>query len=303
MACLAFFFASLMLPLERADAADVPSAQEALEIATEAYVYLYPLITMDVTRRVLTNMPAGVKEGVGPMNEFHHFRAFPPADFREVVRPNFDTLYSTAWVDLTKEPVVVSSPDTQGRYFLLPMIDMWSDVFAVPGKRTNATKAANYMLVPPAWKGSVPPGLERIDAPTPYVWIIGRTQTNSPKDYDAVQKVQAGYNITPLSRWGKGPVATKFISDPTVDMKREPLVQVNTMPASQYFAYAAELMKLHPPHTNDWSQIARLKRIGIEPGKSFDFSKADPVVQAAMEKAVVDGLIQIREFAPGWPEL
>lgn len=294
MACLTL----LLLSIHRVAAADVPTAQEANEIATDAYVYFYPLITMDVTRRVMTNVPAGVKEGTGPMNAFHHFRSFPSADFRSVVRPNFDTLYSSAWIDLSKEPVIVSSPDTQGRYFLLPMIDMWTDVFAVPGKRTNGTKAANYLLVPPGWKGNVPSDLERIDAPTPYVWIIGRTQTNSPNDYDAVHKVQAGYNITPLSDWGKGAAAIKFIPDPSVDMKREPLVQVNTMSARQYFTYGVELMKLHPPHLTDWSQIARLKRIGIEPGKSFDFSKANPVIQAAMEKAAVDGLNQIRDFTP-----
>ncbi len=272
--------------------------QEAYEIAVEAYVYLYPLITMDVTRRVTTNLPAGVKEGVGPMNAFHHLRAFPPAEFRDVVRPNFDTLYSVAWLDLTKEPVIVSAPDTDGRYYLLPMLDMWSDVFAVPGKRTSGTKAANFAVVPQGWKGSLPKSVERIDAPTPYVWIIGRTQTNGPKDYEAVHKVQDGYTITPLSGWGKKAAATKFVPDPSVDMKTEPLVQVNTMAAANYFAYGAELMKLHPPHVTDWSQIARLRRIGIEPGRSFDFSKADPVIRAALERAAVDGLKRIKDSAP-----
>ena len=298
MTGLTSFIMSCWLPMHQAVATETLSQEQAYEISMEAYIYLYPLITMDVTRRVLTNVPAGVKDGMGPMNTFQHLKTFPSVSFREVVRPNFDTLYSIAWVDLSKEPMIVSSPDTQGRYFLLPMLDMWTDVFAVPGKRTNGTKAANYLLTPYGWKGAVPENVERIEAPTPYVWIIGRTQTNSPEDYDAVHKIQANFKITPLSNWGKGVSTVKFIQDPSIDMKTEPLVQVNTMPAFKYFTYGAELMKLHPPHLTDWSQIARLKKIGIEPGKSFDFSKADPIVQAAMEKAVVDGLSRMKDFAP-----
>jgi hypothetical protein len=107
-------------------AADLTPAQ-AKAIAVEAYVYAYPLVTMDVTRRVMTNVPVGVKAGIGPMGMFHHMRTYPPADFRDVVRPNFDTLYSVAWLDMTKEPMVVSVPDSGGRYYLMPLYDLWTD--------------------------------------------------------------------------------------------------------------------------------------------------------------------------------
>ena len=142
------------------------TAQEAYEIGVEAYVYLYPLVIADVTRRQLTNIEAGKMVGRGPMNTFSHFRAYPSADFKAVVRPNFDTLYSISFLDLTKEPMVVSAPDTDGRYYLLPMIDMWTDVFAVPGKRTSGTKAGNFAVVPPGWEGKLPSGVEKIQSPT-----------------------------------------------------------------------------------------------------------------------------------------
>jgi hypothetical protein len=267
-----------------------PTTQEAYEIGVEAYVYFYPLVTMDVTRRVGTNIEGGKLPGLGPMNMFHHFRAYPTADFKSVVRPNFDTLYSISFLDLTKEPMVVSAPDTAGRYYMLPMLDMWTDVFAVPGKRTSGTKPVNFAVVPPGWQGQLPAGVEKIQAPTPYVWIIGRTQTNGPKDYEAVHKVQDGYTLSPLSQWGKTPQPVKAVIDPSVDMKTPPLDQVNKMPAAEYFKYAAEVMKLNPPHATDWSTVARLKRIGIEPGKSFDYEGLDPAIQQALNKAATDGL-------------
>jgi hypothetical protein len=267
-----------------------PTTQEAYEIGVEAYVYFYPLVTMDVTRRVGTNIEGGKLPGLGPMNMFHHFRAYPTADFKSVVRPNFDTLYSISFLDLTKEPMVVSAPDTAGRYYMLPMLDMWTDVFAVPGKRTSGTKPVNFAVVPPGWQGQLPAGVEKIQAPTPYVWIIGRTQTNGPKDYEAVHKVQDGYTLSPLSQWGKTPQPVKAVIDPSVDMKTPPLDQVNKMPAAEYFKYAAEIMKLNPPHATDWSTVARLKRIGIEPGKSFDYEGLDPAIQQALNKAATDGL-------------
>src|SRR5262245_11063549 len=186
-------------PTPTATSSASSSPEEVRVVAQEAFVYLYPLILMDLTRKQLTNLDPKINAMGGPANAFTHIRTFPTAEMRAVVRPNFDTLYSSGWLDLTSGPVVVSTADTEGRYFMLPMIDLWSDVFAVLGKRTNGTGAANFAVVPPGWTGTLPQGIERIDAPTPYVWIVGRTQTNGVKDYDAVHKVQDGYKITPLA--------------------------------------------------------------------------------------------------------
>jgi hypothetical protein len=181
--------------------------------------------------------------------------------------------------------MVISVPDTGGHFYLLPMLDMWTDVFASPGWRTTGTQAGNFLVTPPGWSGAVPAGLVRISAPTPYVWVIGRTKTDGPSDYEAVHKIQAGYKATLLSQWGKPPSAVTVTVDPSVDMRTPPKTQVDTMPAGKYFAYAAELLKLHPPHITDEPIIARMRRIGIVRGESFDIEKLAPAVKKALESA------------------
>jgi len=272
--------------------------QEAHAIGVDAYLYFYPLISADITRLTSTNVEAGKEVLKEPMNTFANAAAYPPGDLKLVVRFNFDTLYSLAWLDLTKEPMIVSAPDTNGRYYLLPMLDMWTDVFASPGWRTTGTQAQTFLIVPPGWRPdlrdkvieqfNLPKDTQRIDAPTPYVVIIGRTKTDGPPDYDAVHKIQAGYKITPLSQWGKPPQPVTVKIDPTIDMKTPPKVQVDTMPAGRYFAYAAELLKINPPHITDQPMIAQLKKIGIEPGKSFDIDKLDPAIRNALLSAPED---------------
>ena len=236
-------------------------------LSYEAALYFYPLVTMDITRLQAINAPAGTKPGFGPPNEFHHFRAFPTADFRNVVRPNFDTLYSSAFLDLTAGPVILHAPDTDDRYYMLPLIDMWTDVFANPGKRTTGTDAKDFVVTGPGYTGELPDGLPVIAAPTPYVWIIGRTQTNGPADYDAVHKVQDGYSITPVGE------APNHVVDPEYDTTTEPLKLVNNMSTADFFTYAADLLAVNPPHPTDFSQLARIANLGIVAGESFDASR------------------------------
>ncbi len=255
--------------------------QDAHAIGLTAYLYFYPLVSMELTRRQLTNVarPEGMH---GPMNGFVSLAAFPPAEMKAVVRPNFDTLYSSAWLDLTKEPMIVSVPDTQGRYYLLPMLDMWTDVFASPGWRTTGTQAGDYAVVPPGWIGSLPAGVVRLDAPTPYVWIIGRTKTDGSADYAAVHQVQAGYKVTPLSQLGTAAAPAIGVVDPSVDMKTPPKLQVDAMAAGAFFKCAAEILKLQPPHIADQPIVAQMRRIGIARGQSFDIDQVDPAIKAGL---------------------
>jgi len=172
----------------------------------------------------MTNLPAGKEPAFGPPNTFNNVPEYPPANLKVVVRPNFDTLYSSAWLDLTKEPVIVSVPDTNGRYYLLPMLDMWTDVFASPGWRTTGTQAQHFLVAPAGWRPDLrdrfveefrlPRETQRINAPTSGVWIIGRTKTDGPQDYDAVHEIQAGLKVTPLSEWGRSPRPVEVKTEP-----------------------------------------------------------------------------------------
>jgi hypothetical protein len=271
--------------------------REAHDIGVNAYLYFYPLISYDITRLYSTNIEPDKEPLKAPMNMFASAKEYPAADNKFVVRVNFDTLYSIAYLDLSKEPMVVSSPDTNGRYFLLPMLDAWTDVFASPGWRTTGTQAQTFLVAPQGWRPELldafgefklPENTQRIDAPTPYIVIIGRTKTDGPPDYDAVHKIQAGYKVTPLSEWGKKIEPAKVTIDPKIDMKTPPKTQVDTMPANQYFSYAADLMKANPPHITDQPMVDQLRKIGIVPGKSFDFDKADPAVRKGLTEARED---------------
>jgi hypothetical protein len=279
-------------------AAEQSDSQRDEAAAIDAYIYLYPMITMDVTRLQMTNAPEGQSSAMNaPMNVFYHFRAFPDVNFKTVVRPNFDTLYSSIWADMTEGPVIVTVPDSGGRYYLLPILDMWTDVFAAPGWRTTGTGPGNYAFVPPNWNGELPEGVTRIDAPTPYAWMIGRTES-SVDTYEAVHKFQDGLKATPLAEWGKESSPKKAVIDPSVDMKTPPLEQVNAMSAKDYFEYGARLMKLHPPHTTDADIVARMRRLGIVSGKDFDYNTLRPTAQAAIDKAPAEGLKRIKAHLP-----
>lgn len=275
-------------------------AGDPRSLSYDAYTYLYPLVTMEVTRRQMINVEAGAKPGFGPPNQFHHIRTFPPADFRAVVRPNFDTLYSAAWVDLNAGPVVVHIPDTDDRYYLLPMLDMWTDVFACPGKRTSGTGPQDYVLVGPGYTGDLPAEKEVIEAPTPWVWIIGRTQTNGPADYAAVNAVQDGLGIAPMNQ-------SEFAIDPEQDTTTEPLRLVNGMSAVDFFGYASEAMTVNPPHATDFSILARIANLGIVPGESFDSSRHDASAldeieagAAAAREAITANVAHLGAVANGW---
>jgi hypothetical protein len=242
-------------------------------LATDAYIYGYPLVTMEMTRRVITNV-ASAEAMKAPMGQLIKARAYPNASFRDVTAPNADTLYTTAFIDVGDEPWVLSIPDMKDRYFLFPMLDGWTNVFEAPGKRTTGTKAQTYAITGPGWSGTLPAGVTEYKSPTSIVWILGRIYcTGTPEDYAAVHAEQDECKLVPLSAYGKPytPPAAKV--DAATDMKTAVREQVNRMDPVAYFTLLAQLMKRNPPAPADAAEVEKFARIGLVPGKDFDASK------------------------------
>ena len=295
------FAAALGISVPAALLAQTPAAPSAadkekagLAAGVEAVVYGYPLVIMDVTKDKTTNYAGPVAFG-GPLNQFANVRAFPDASFKDVVRANVDTLYSSAFLDLGPEPIVMSVPDTGGRYYLMPMMDAWTNVFASPGKRTTGTKAGNFAITGPGWKGALPAGVTEVKSPTNMVWIIGRTQTNGPQDYAAVHKIQDGFKLVPLSKFGKPYTPPPGKVDPSIDMKTPPVEQVARMTTEQFFNRLAMLMKDNPPPAAEAPILAKLAKIGIVPGQKFDPSKLDPAVAKGLSQSLPAALSKLSE--------
>lgn len=273
--------------------AETLAPEEAKTIAEEAYIYGYPLVTMEYTRRVITNVsePKGTK---APMGHLIRLRSYPTADFKDVTAPNADTLYTTAFLDLKKEPYVLSLPDAHGRYYLFPMLDGWTDVFQVPGKRTTGTGPQKYAITGPGWHGTLPDGVKEYKSPTDIVWILGRIYcTGTAKDYAAVHKMQDEISLVPLSAYGKPYTPSPGKVDPNIDMKTSVRDQVNVLDTAAYFNLLATLMKDNPPAKADEPMVAKMAKLGIEPGKPFTFDKLDPAVQAALKDVPKEGFEKI----------
>jgi hypothetical protein len=305
---LALLFVALGGRRASAQQAATPlTADEATAIATDAYVYGYPLVTVEMTRRVATNAAAPV--GLhAPMGQLVSAREYPTAAFKDVTAPNADTLYSSAFLDLSKEPYILSLPDAHGRYYLFPMLDAWTTVFQVPGKRTTGTKAQKYAITGPGWSGTLPDGVTEYKSPTSMVWIIGRIYcTGTPKDYAAVHKMQEEITLVPLSSYGKPYTPPAGTVVPSIDMKTPIRDQVNALDVAAYFNLMAQLMKDNPPTADDAPMVARIAKIGIVPGQPFDLTKLPPDAQNAVKavpKAAFGKIMgyfkDVGKFQHGW---
>src|SRR5579864_808478 len=290
--CLAILFAASLSAQNKP--AEAASTAEIRQIAQKAYVFAYPMVVMDVTRRATTQGGGGYRQLA---NRFAHAQYFPDDRFRQVIRPNADTLYSVSWLDLSKEPVLLHVPDTKGRYYLFQLLDAWTETVASLGKRTNGTAEAWFAIAGPGWKGTLPPGAVRVDCPTNSAWLLGRTQTNSAADYDFVHNIQRGYKLTPLSSYPAEPPAAGY--DPAQPPQRAniaPPAQVAQMSATEFFQTFATALAANPAHADDAPMMAQLARIGIVAVKSFPAQPLSDVELKAIDEGAHDAAAALAAF-------
>jgi hypothetical protein len=264
--------------------ADLVQGTENFGVASDAYIYGYALVTMEMTRRIITNVSK--QEGTrGPMGTIIKLRQYPDATFRDVTAPNADTLYTTSFFDVGDEPWVLEQPDMGERYFLLPMLSGWTDVFAVPGKRTTGGAKKTFLITGPGWPGTVPEGMVELKSPTAIVWLLGRIYcTGTPEDYAAVHALQDAFKLQPLSTWGKDYAPPEGEVDAAIDMKTPVRDQVNAMSARDYFTLLAELMRRNPPAAADKPALENFARIGLDFEKGFDPKAVEDRVDAVLPK-------------------
>jgi hypothetical protein len=288
----AFALSSCSSPINPSPISPGPDSA-VIKTATAAFIYSMPLALMDITRQKGTNYEMPVDGKGAPINQFMISTQFPDAKFRLVVRPNADTYYNAAMLDLSIDAMVLNLPNTNGRYYLMPMLSAYTNVFASPGKRTTGTAAGTFLITGPKWTGKVPDNMKEIKSPTNLVWILGRIQTNSAADgKNIVVPIERKVKLTPLSTYGKPYTAPKGKVDPNLNAST-PNLQLENMPIDVYFNNINQLMVGNPPASADAPAIAEFAKIGIGPGATFNLSAYDTITQRALKnipKKVTDDI-------------
>lgn len=266
------------------------SADEAQKIAVNAYIYGYALITSDVTKGAFTNVTAPDPQTLqAPINQFVSLPQYPPVTYKGVTAPNADTLYSAAFLDVSKEPIIFSYPNMHGRYFLFPIYSEWTEVLAAPGKRTLGTGPQTVAITGPSWHGTLPAGItQRVSSPTGNVFIIGRVYAQATQtDYAAVHVLQKNFKLVPLSSYGKPytpPAGTINPNAPSVKEKVRDIISAMS-PQAYFNAMATSMAINRAVLPQDHTIVAEMAKIGLVPGRPFAMSALAPEVQKAIANA------------------
>jgi hypothetical protein len=276
--------------------------EEIKAIAQQAYLFGFPMMVMETTRDVDTAVASPTEDLRGlnraPVNQFAHVRAAGDEKTVDQAFPTSETLLSYAWLDLSKQAIVLSLPDAGNRYYQFSLWDGWGNVFFAPSSRTTGDKRRSFAIVGPQWKGQTPEGTERIQAPTNIVRVMGRTSLRGPNDYGGARYVQDRYELTPLDQWGTGYTPPKEVAvNNAVDARTEPTAQVLSLSGLDYFKQLAELMKKNPPLPEDAEEMNQLARIGLLRGRSLDASQLSQEAITAINEGALAAQEQLRNLA------
>ena len=286
------------------DESPYPEDEEISSIITDAYIYGYPLVLMKITADRATNVVQTTDRGFAPFNQFSHRHTIPDYNFTSVVSPNTDTFYSSAWLDLDEEPMVLYIPDAtlyapEGepwRYYLVQLMDAWSNVFEAPGVRTTTACANTFLITGPKWKGKVPGGMIHYASPTRLVWILGRTMVEDSGDAAKVIDFQNGISLMPLSAW-PGPYSPpNGETNSSVDMVTAPVDQVANLPVEAFFQVLCDLMVDNPAASVDDAIIAEMEKLDIAPGAKFDLTKFTSSQQEAISAGYANGKVKLENL-------
>jgi len=296
---------AMVLPLGSVTATtDIGMTDDDLhDLVIMAYIYSFPVYEMYRTR--YTAVYDQENPARTDLNEFLDRRELLDHTDRRVVSPNNDTLYSSAWLDLSLEPVILSVPDTNGRYYVMPFMDFYTNVFDSVGMRTTGTEAGDYVIAGPEWDGETPDGLPVIGSPTNSVWLIGRTLVDGEWDLPDVHEIQDQYELTPLSLWEDPEAEAKVITD----LENPPPAPDPEDPWN-FFEIVNIGMTENPPPDVEAPLMCLFAQIGVGPGQTFDPDRFTPeqkeVVLTAMHiartMAIFAGAAEI-ERHEGWTYL
>ena len=243
---------------------DSETDENIWETVEDAYVYAFPLVLMDATETSATNTEEVVTEKA-PVNQFIHSVALADAQFRTVVTPNVDTIYSQVWYDLSEEPMVYELPETD-RFCKVQVLDGWTNTAAV------LDKAGAYAITLSTWEGELPEGVTRIDVPTSMAWSITRIVLSGEEDLPNVYAIQEKMKLMPLSDYISGDSYEPPRGSYSEENDYIPVDKVLSMDPITFFNKANELMVKNSPTAADKEMLEKIAAVNIGPGMEFDTS-------------------------------
>jgi len=278
-------------------------------LAVQAATYGAPIVAMYNLR---STVAVGPKAKAPPGTFWRVENITTPKIAAETgyVTPNVNVVYGFGFVDLGKEPYILTAPDSDGRYYMIEICDMWTHAFSYPVGKTAGYKGGKYALVGPGWQGTLPAGVTRIDAPTRWVELQPRIHVVDEADLPGAQKVLHGIKLQALSEFngGSAPAPVKYdYAVPKVNPKVASSQLLFDDPMQFWQIFSAAMNENPPTKAEIEAVLPQFKYLGIELGKTWDPKNVNPLILAEMRKVggqigpmLNDSLSLMGEVKNGW---